>query len=97
VSPRVLLCARPAIGGAARVIEALLRRLPERGKPRNASPTTPSSGVSACAVLVIRPPKDFPPAMSGRPGHSVRARCTASPTRATQTGGESGRLFFCSM
>ncbi len=29
--PRVLVCARPGIGGAARVIEALLRRLPERG------------------------------------------------------------------
>lgn len=29
--PRVLVCARPGTGGAARVIEAMLRRLPERG------------------------------------------------------------------
>jgi len=29
--PRVLLCARPGTGGSARVIEALLRRLPEHG------------------------------------------------------------------
>lgn len=30
-APRVLICARPATGGAARVLAALLRRLPERG------------------------------------------------------------------
>ena len=29
--PRVLICSRPGTGGAARVVEALLRRLPERG------------------------------------------------------------------
>ncbi len=29
--PRVLICARPGIGGAGRVIETLLRRLPEHG------------------------------------------------------------------
>ena len=29
--PRVLVCARPAIGGVARVLDALLRGLPARG------------------------------------------------------------------
>src|SRR2546426_1345089 len=30
------------------------------------SPRTPAIGCSACAVDVIRPPNDFPPATSGR-------------------------------
>ena len=62
------------------------------GKPRNASPATPSSGSSACACEVIRPPNDLPPAISGRFGHCRRASATAARTAACATFGGSGRL-----
>lgn len=47
------------------------------GKPKNASPRTPGNGAWLCACDVIRPPNDFPPAISIRPGH-CRAACAAA-------------------
>ena len=44
------------------------------GKPKNARPTTPGSGAAACACEVMRPPKDLPPAISGRPGRRAPLR-----------------------
>lgn len=44
---RVLLCARPGIGGCARVVEALIRRLPERG----ITGTAVLSGLEGTALL----------------------------------------------
>ena len=62
------------------------------GKPRNASPHTPRSGALACACEVIRPPKDFPPAMSGNPGSQPSAVSTAARTVACATAGGVGTL-----
>ena len=42
------------------------------GKPKNASPRTSGSGSIACACEVMRPPNDFPPAISGSPGQRAR-------------------------
>lgn len=47
--PRVLVCARPATGGAARVLDALLRRLPERGIRGTAA----LSGIEGDALLSV--------------------------------------------
>jgi glycosyltransferase involved in cell wall biosynthesis len=47
--PRVLICARPATGGAARVLAALLRRLPERGIRGTAA----LSGIEGSALLQV--------------------------------------------
>ncbi len=48
-TPRVLVCARPATGGAARVLEALLRCLPERGVRGTAA----LSGIEGDALLDV--------------------------------------------
>ncbi len=47
--PRILICARPAVGGAGRVLEALLRRLPERG----ISGTAALSGTEGLALIDV--------------------------------------------
>lgn len=46
---KVLVCARPGIGGAARVVDALLRRLPERG----VTGTAVLSGLEGTALLDV--------------------------------------------
>src|SRR6267143_285286 len=67
------------------------------GKPRKTSPRTPGSGCAACAVEVMRPPNDLPPATRGSACVIHDASATAARTVAAATAGGSGRRARCSM
>ena len=62
------------------------------GKEKKTSPRTPSSGDSEAAVDVMRPPKEWPPARSGRSGAASCAAATAERTVSVQTACESRPL-----
>jgi len=66
------------------------RRVERKAEEGEAGDT--ASGVFAWACEVMRPPKDLPPAISGRPGQARAASATAPRTAACAIAGGSGRL-----
>jgi len=62
------------------------------GKPRNARPRRPASGVAACTCEVMRPPNDLPPATKGRPGQQSPASATAAAHGGVRDSGWIGPL-----
>jgi hypothetical protein len=69
---------------------------PARGVEREAEerePGTPSSGASAAAREVMRPPIDLPPAISGMSPAASRPAAMAARTVASRTGSGSGRAL----
>ena len=85
-------------GTIAKAATALMTNgAPAAQREPSRDPCTPASGAVACACEVMRPPNDFPPAISRRPAQCRPASATAARTAACAMPGGSGRLLAFSM